>query len=302
MNFLQRRRLAYEKQKKRESEGKNDGSQILSTTIEKISTSTDEKPTKLFASKSFNIHKTSNEVKEDKKEDNISSQKISIFKSSKNYEKIEESSGGEKNSSNSKIFLSSRFQNSKQIENSPKLRNKFVEEEFGKFEKKRVLDKNKSVSNLEKYKSESSNSGKGNFSGYYKMKSKSKKDIRKQSSDSFKSVRLSEISDSLKACQILEKYTWRTTHIDVLDCFKKKINSEIISVHLIKIIKTKEKIVQYILKCFLERWKNNTFKKKSNDLISRMFLKIIKIILENHQKKLLSKKLYQWMKITQILS
>jgi hypothetical protein len=123
MNFLQRRRLAYEKQKKRESEGKNDGSQILSTTIEKISTSTDAKPTKLFASKSFNIHKTSNEVKEDKKEDNISSQKISIFKSSKKYEKIEESSGGDKNSSNSKIFLSSRFQNSKQIENSPKLRN-----------------------------------------------------------------------------------------------------------------------------------------------------------------------------------
>ena len=303
MNFLQRRRLAYEKKKNRESEGKDNGSQIISTTtIEKISTSTDAKPTKLFASKSFNIHKTSNEVKEEKTEENISSQKISIVKSSKNYEKIEQSSGGDKNSSNKKRFLSSRFQNSKQIENSPKIRNKFVEEEFGKFEKKRVLDKNKSVSNLENYKSESSTIGKGNFFGYSKMKSKSKKDIRKQSSESFKSVRLSEISDSLKACQILEKYTWRTTHIDILDCFKKKINSEIITIHLIKIIKTKEKIIQYILRSYFERWKNNTFKKKSNDLISRMFLKIIKIIIENHQKKLLSKKLYQWMKITQILS
>ena len=162
MNFLQRRRLAYEKKKNRELEGKNNGSQIISTTtIEKKSTSTDSKPTKLFASKSFNIHKTSNEVKEDKKEDNISPEKISIFKSSKNYEKIEESSGGDKKSSNTKMFLSSRFQNSKQIENSPKIRNKFVEEEFGKFEKKRVLDKNKSVSNLEKYRSETSNTGKG---------------------------------------------------------------------------------------------------------------------------------------------
>ena len=63
---------------------------------------------------------------------------------------------GDKASSYSKIFLSSRSQNSKQIENIPKIRNKFVEDEFGKFEKKRVLNKNKSVSNLEKYKSESS--------------------------------------------------------------------------------------------------------------------------------------------------
>ena len=303
MNFLQRRRLAYEKQKNRELEGKANGSQIISTTtIEKTSTSTDGKPTKLFASRSFNIHKTSKEVKEDKNEGNISSHKISIVKSSQNYEKIEQSSGGDQKSSNSKIFLSSRFQNSKQIENSPKIRNKFVEEEFGKIEKKRVLDKNKSVSNFEKISSESSSMGKGYFSGYSKMKSKSKKDIRKQSSESSRSVRLSDISDSLKACQILERYTWRTTHMDVLECFKKKINSEIITIHLIKIIKTKEKMVQYILKSYLERWKNNTFKKKNNDLISRMFLKIIKIIFENHQKKLLSKKFYQWMKITQILS
>ena len=299
MNFLQRRRLAYEKQKNRELEGKGNGSQIISTTtIEKISTSTGSKPTKLFASKSFNIHKTSEEVKEG----NTSSEKISIVKSSRNYEKVEESSGGSKNSSNSKIFLSSRFQNSKKIENSPKLRNKFVEEEFGKFEKKRVLDKNKSVSNLEKYKTEKSSMANEYFSGYSKIKSKSKKDIRKQSSESSKSVRLSEISDSLKACQILERYTWRSTHTDVLECFKKKINSEIITIHLIKIIKTKEKIVQYILRSYLERWKNNTFKKKNNDLISRMFLKILKIIIENHEKKLLSKKFYQWMKITQILS
>jgi len=92
MNFLQRRRLAYEKQKNRESEGKSNGSQIISTTtIEKISTSTDAKPTKLFSSKSFNIHKTSNEVKEGKKEENISSQKMSIVKSSRHYEKIEQS-------------------------------------------------------------------------------------------------------------------------------------------------------------------------------------------------------------------
>ena len=63
---------------------------------------------------------------------------------------------------------------------------------------------------------------------------------------------------------------------------------------LVKIIKKKEKKVQYNTKKYFYKWINNSFIKKKNDLISKMFIKIIKIIIENRQKKILSKKLNQW--------
>jgi hypothetical protein len=80
------------------------------------------------------------------------------------------------------------------------------------------------------------------------------------------------------------------------------MNEEILIIHLLKIMKIKEKYMKNILKNYLDQWKNNTFKRKNNDLISKMFLKILKIIIENNKKKLLNKKLYQWLKIVHILN
>ena len=44
----------------------------------------------------------------------------------------------------------------------------------------------------------------------------------------------------------------------------------------------------------MNRWKNNTLKKRNNDIVSRMFIKIIKIIIDNNNKKILNKRLHQW--------
>ena len=108
-------------------------------------------------------------------------------------------------------------------------------------------------------------------------------------------------SNNLKACLILEKYMRRKTHKYILQCFKRKIKKMVIIEQLAKIVKTIEKIRIIILKRYLDKWKKRVFQKQKNDLISKMFIKIIKIIIENKEKKLLSKKFYQWQRITNIL-
>ena len=122
------------------------------------------------------------------------------------------------------------------------------------------------------------------------------------SSSSIKRIGLNNISNTLEGSKILERYIWRHTHKYILECFKNKMDEEILIVHLIKIVKIKEKYMKNILKKYFDQWKNNTFKRKNNDLISKMFLKILKIIIENNKKKLLNKKLYQWLKIVHILN
>ena len=113
---------------------------------------------------------------------------------------------------------------------------------------------------------------------------------------------LYNVGDNLEACKILERYTRRRTHVDILNCFKNKVTKKLLIERLIKIIKIKEKIQRTIIRFYLNKWKNNTFKKQRDDLITKMFIKIIKIIIENKQKKLLSKKLYQWRRIVNILN
>ena len=143
------------------------------------------------------------------------------------------------------------------------------------------------------YNSEQNYFEKGNLTYYSKSKNKKNNN---------KIVKLNNISDNLEACKILEKYTWRETQKYILQCFKKKLYSKIIIIYLKKLIKLKEKNIQNIIKKYFEKWKNKTFKKMNNDLKSKMFLKIIKLIIDNNTKKLLSKKLYQWMKIVNILN
>ena len=63
---------------------------------------------------------------------------------------------------------------------------------------------------------------------------------------------------------------------------------------LVKIIKRREKKGQNIITKYFNKWINNSFIKKKDELISKMFIKIIKIIIENRQKKILSKKFNQW--------
>ena len=116
-----------------------------------------------------------------------------------------------------------------------------------------------------------------------------------------KLIVLNNVTDNLEACKILERYIWRRTHGFFLQCFKNKIHKELLIGYLIKIIKLREKRDYYTIRSYLEKWKSNTFKKQKNDLISKMFIKIIKLIIENKQKKILSKKLYEWRRIVNIL-
>ena len=139
------------------------------------------------------------------------------------------------------------------------------------------------------------------FSYYAKNRYKKNSGL-KSSTSSIKRIGYNNISNNLEACKILERYLWRKTHKDILQCFKEKMDTETLIIKLLKIFKIKERIEQNMLKDYLDRWKNNTFKKKNNDLISKMFLKIIKIIIDNNEKRLLNKKLYQWLKIVHILN
>ena len=142
-----------------------------------------------------------------------------------------------------------------------------------------------------------------NFTSYFK--SKNKKNI--QSNMAYKNelyikkIGFDSISNHLEGCKILEKYTWRNTYKDILESFKNQQNKGKINNHMIRIIKIKETIKQKIIKKYFSQWKNNTSKKEKNDLISKLFIKIIKIIIENKNKKILSKKFYQWQKIVNML-
>ena len=142
-----------------------------------------------------------------------------------------------------------------------------------------------------------------NFTNYFK--SKNMKNI--QSNMTYKNalyikkIGFDSISNHLEGCKILEKYSWRNTYEDILESFKNQQNREKINNHMIRIIKIKETIKQKIIKKYFTQWKNNTSKKQKNDLISKLFIKIIKIIIENRNKKILSKKFYQWQKIVNML-
>ena len=142
-----------------------------------------------------------------------------------------------------------------------------------------------------------------NFTSYFK--SKNMKNI--QSNMTYKNalyirkIGFDSISNHLEGCKILEKYSWRNTYEDILESFKNQQNREKINNHMIRIIKIKETIKQKIIKKYFTQWKNNTSKKQKNDLIPKLFIKIIKIIIENRNKKILSKKFYQWQKIVNML-
>ena len=94
----------------------------------------------------------------------------------------------------------------------------------------------------------------------------------------------------------------RHTFEDILYCFMNKLDHELVIEYLIKMIKIKEKVTQNILKRYFDKWKNNCLLKKNDDLKSKLFIKTIKIIIDNNKKKLLSKRMYKWQKIAHILN
>ena len=124
---------------------------------------------------------------------------------------------------------------------------------------------------------------------------------KKKSSEKINQIKYINFVDILEGCKKLEKYTWRNTYIDILNNFKEKIKERKINIQLIKIIKIYEKTKRQILKDFFNKWKNNTFRRKNNDIITRMFIKIIKIIIANNTKKILSKRFNQWRNNVRIL-
>ena len=103
-------------------------------------------------------------------------------------------------------------------------------------------------------------------------------------------IKYINIVECLEGCKKLEKYCWRNTYHDILDTFKEKIKHQIKIIRLIKVIKIYEKIIGTKTKESFDTWKNNTLRRKNNDIITRMFIKIIKIIIANNTKKILRKK------------
>jgi len=116
---------------------------------------------------------------------------------------------------------------------------------------------------------------------------------RKKESEKIK-IKFNNISDTIKGFKKLQNFTWRNTYIYILNCFREKIKDRKKSKLMTVIIKIKEKNIKKKMKEFMNKWKNKTLKKRNNDIISKMFIKIIKIIINNNNKKILNKRLHQW--------
>ena len=125
--------------------------------------------------------------------------------------------------------------------------------------------------------------------------------IRKIPNEKKDKIKYMNIMDSMEGCKKLEKYIWRNTYQFILNCFKDKIKEKMKVISIIKVVKIQEKIEKIVLKEYIDKWKKNTFKRKNNDIISRMFIKIIKIIIDNNTKKILSRRLNQWHNKVKIL-
>ena len=125
--------------------------------------------------------------------------------------------------------------------------------------------------------------------------------IRKLPNEKKDKIKYMNIMDSMEGCKKLEKYIWRNTYQFILNCFKDKIKEKMKVISIIKVVKIQEKIEKIVLKEYIDKWKKNTFKRKNNDIISRMFIKIIKIIIDNNTKKILSRRLNQWHNKVKIL-
>ena len=205
-----------------------------------------------------------------------------------------------------KIFLN-------RVENLKNKRKKTIlRKYFYKYFKKVFLTKNKNIvnnidndnnssynNNLNNSKNKSEEEYDYNINRY--VKNSLHPYAKKKSSEKINKIKYINIVEILEGCKKLEKYIRRSTHIDVLNNFKEKINDKIIIIQLIKIIKIYEKVKRQNLKCFFDKWKNNTFRRKNNDIITRMFIKIIKIIIANNTKKILSKRFNQWRNIVKLL-
>ena len=150
---------------------------------------------------------------------------------------------------------------------------------------------NNSSNPKEEYELNYNNYAKNSLHPYFKRKSNEK--INK--------INYINIVNYLEGWKKLEKFTLRNTYRDILNCFKEKVKERIRVIRLIKIIKIYEKIRKDTIKDCLDKWKNKTFKKLNNDIIARMFIKIIRIIIDNNTKKILSKRLNQWYNNMKIL-
>ena len=105
-----------------------------------------------------------------------------------------------------------------------------------------------------------------------------------------------ELYDKLRACQILNRYVLRRTHKYPLGAFKEKIYRLRKKYLFIKILKTKNIVKKNILKKYFDTWRNKTFNKYRKEKIRKIFIKLLSIITNNFNKRLLQKKFYIWRK------
>ena len=180
---------------------------------------------------------------------------------------------------------------------------------FYKFRKNSILPENNKNYPYNKNSNESNKSNKndksieeGNEFNFNKLvKNSIHPYIKKKSKESKDQINNMNIINSLEGFKKLEKFVWRNTYEDVLENFKEKIIEKIKIIRIMKLIKIYEKIIEQKIKEYFDKWKNNTFMQKNNDIITRMFIKIIKIIIDNNTKKILRKRFNQWHNKVKIL-
>ena len=197
-----------------------------------------------------------------------------------------------------KIFI-------KRIENiKNKRKNIILRKYFYKYLKNALLTRDKRKSLNSDYNSLNNSSNQKeeyelNFNNFAKNSLHSY--IKRKSNEKINKINYINIVNYLEGWKKLEKFNYRNTYPDILNCFKEKIKDRIRVIHLVKIIKKNEKIRKDTIKDYLDKWKNKTTKRLNNDIIARMFIKIIRIIIDNNTKKILSKRLNQWYNIMKIL-
>ena len=100
-----------------------------------------------------------------------------------------------------------------------------------------------------------------------------------------------------KGSQILERYVIKKTYKYILYAIKENLRKKTINSLLNKMLKLKNRTKKYLLKKYLDKWRNNAFNKTKKEKNNKLFVKILSVIIDYLLKNKLRKKLYHWYKI-----
>ena len=103
--------------------------------------------------------------------------------------------------------------------------------------------------------------------------------------------KLLDINDG---AEILQRFVFRTTFPDPLAAFSEKIDVENKRETSLKLLIVKKRNLKDNLRDYFQRWKNNTIRLNDKDYRNNIFATLIKTILKNQEKRILSRKFNKW--------